>query len=316
MSAQRKSKLQGMTVADLPKKEKLVTVDWKDTLASSFQKLFQANVLSAPVLKDEGSSVAGLIDLVDVAVFAIAVCKTSQDLVKAFGFDTKPGMDVDFTTMPSLLPRDQLEGLLVHGLTLDCTLMVSNFSKMNPLQTISTDASLTELVDVLSKHHRVVVLDDQNKLVNYITQTDLLKFLHKNNLFTSSSLKAVGMDSSNVISITSEQRVIEGFKLMTEHRISSVAVLDKDQRLIGHLSAKDIRAISASSSDIILLYQPYQQFLASSPLPPSGYISCNPSTTLESLVDDLVAKGLHHAYVMEGEKVNGVMSIGDLLRLV
>jgi len=315
MSAQRKSKLQGLTVADLPKKEKLVTVKWMDSLADSFQKLFQANISSAPVLKED-QSVAGLIDLVDVVIFAIAVCKTSQDLVKAFGFDMKPGMDVDFTTMPSLLPTDELESLSMHGLTLDCTLLVSNFSKMNPLRTISPDSSLVELVTVLSKHHRVVVLDDNNKLVNYITQSDLLKFLHKNNLFTSVSLKSVGMDSSKVISISPEQRVIEGFKLMTEQKISSVAVLDKDQKLIGHLSAKDIRAISATADDLIRLYQPYQQFLVSTPLPPSSYIACTPSTTLESLVGDMVAKGVHHAYVMEGERVNGVMSIGDLLRLV
>jgi len=306
-----------LTVADLPKKENLVTVDWKGTLADSFQTLFQANVLSAPVLKDSDQTVAGLIDLVDVVVFAIAVCKTSQDLVKAFGFDTKPGMEVDFTTMPSLLPRDQMESNMMHGLGLDCTLMVSNFSKMNPLQTISPDAELAELVDALSKHHRVVVLDDKNKLYNYITQSDLLKFLHKNQLFTNLSLKAVGMDSSKVTSLAPDRLVIEGFKLMAEQRISSVAIMDKDQKLVGHLSAKDIRAISASSSDIVRLYLPYQQFLQESKeFTPDAYLSASPDMTLERLVDQLVSKGLHHAYVMEGEKVNGVLSIGDLLRLV
>jgi CBS domain-containing protein len=49
------------------------------------------------------------------------------------------------------------------------------------------------------------------------------------------------MDRSSVVSILENQPVIEAFKLMALNRVTSVAVLTKDGKLVGNVSAHDIR---------------------------------------------------------------------------
>jgi len=128
------------------------------------------------------------------------------------------------------------------------------------------------------------------------------------------------MDSSSVVSITPDQKVIEAFKLMVERKISSVAVIDNG-RLVGNICAKDIRAISSNANEISRLYQNYSQFIV--PLEdsveqykPSGYFGAPPTMKLGDLVEQIIDKGLHHSYVLEDDNIRGVLSIGDLIRLV
>lgn len=52
--------------------------------SSWIQTLFQANVLSVPVLDKDGK-VVGLLDMNDIVFFALSICKTSQELGKYFG---------------------------------------------------------------------------------------------------------------------------------------------------------------------------------------------------------------------------------------
>lgn len=55
--------------------------------------------------------------------------------------------------------------------------LLSNLSGRNPAVTCTLDDHLTTLLTLLSKHHRVAVLDAEGKLVNYITQSDAIRFL-------------------------------------------------------------------------------------------------------------------------------------------
>lgn len=63
------------------------------------------------------------------------------------------------------------------SLSLSSVDLLANLSGRNPAITCSISDRLTTLLSLLSKHHRVAVLDADNKLVNYITQSDAIRFL-------------------------------------------------------------------------------------------------------------------------------------------
>jgi len=313
------SKLSGLTVSDLPKQENLLTVLWDDPVSVGFQKLFDSGYLSAPVLKDD--IVVGLVDLVDVVVFSMAICKTSQDLVKIFGLEEiKPTVPfADLSGFPSLLNIDEMAELISRGVTIDSSLLVSNFSKSNPLKTVDPTTSISDLVDLLSQHHRVVVLEGE-KLVGYVTQSDLVKFLHSKNLFGELTLHELGMGSCSVASVSEDATMIEAFKIMAMKRTAGVAILDNEGRLVGNISSQDVRGISASADFVLRLYLPYDKYVESlasgTEFVPRGFISVTSEISLSEVVDRLLQTKRHHAYIVENEELKGVVSLGDILRLI
>lgn len=63
------------------------------------------------------------------------------------------------------------------SLSLSSVDLLVNLSGRNPAVTCALDDRLTTLLTLLSKHHRVAVLDSEGKLVNYVTQSDAIRFL-------------------------------------------------------------------------------------------------------------------------------------------
>jgi CBS domain-containing protein len=312
------SKLADLFVRDLPEKPSILTVHETDSILHSFERLFAAGILSAPVLNKE-EKVVGLVDMVDVVVFTIAVCKTSQELIKFFSMETKPDLEfADLSEMPDLFNSAELLQLQQRGITLDSTAVVANFSGNNPLQTISPNATLEELVNLLSNYHRVVALDG-DKIVNYITQSDLLKFLQTKDIFGDQTLESVGMSETSIISILPQMRAVDAFKKMVLYKTSGVAVVTEDKKLFANVSASDIKGVGTRAQFITRLYLPYSEYLSGlgeAGVTPRGFITVNRRTTLKELADKLIAEKRHHAYIVEDDRVKGVVSLGDLLKVV
>eukprot|EP01126_Amoeba_proteus_P023946 TRINITY_DN2406_c0_g1_i18.p1 TRINITY_DN2406_c0_g1~~TRINITY_DN2406_c0_g1_i18.p1 ORF type:complete len:172 (+),score=28.61 TRINITY_DN2406_c0_g1_i18:498-1013(+) len=77
---------------------------------------------------------------------------------------------------------------------------------------------MKDLMSLLSHHHRVVVLSDEGKLMGYVTQSDLVKFLLDHDLLGDlgqRSLKELhlGTRRDDIISIGPREKVAEGFKV-------------------------------------------------------------------------------------------------------
>eukprot|EP01126_Amoeba_proteus_P023945 TRINITY_DN2406_c0_g1_i15.p2 TRINITY_DN2406_c0_g1~~TRINITY_DN2406_c0_g1_i15.p2 ORF type:complete len:139 (+),score=28.84 TRINITY_DN2406_c0_g1_i15:498-914(+) len=105
---------------------------------------------------------------------------------------------------------------------------------------------MKDLMSLLSHHHRVVVLSDEGKLMGYVTQSDLVKFLLDHDLLGDlgqRSLKELhlGTRRDDIISIGPREKVAEGFKKLILRKSHSVAVLDGEGKLVSGLDISNIK---------------------------------------------------------------------------
>jgi CBS-domain-containing membrane protein len=99
---------------------------------------------------------------------------------------------------------------------------------------------------VVNRLHRVPVLEGDGRLANYISQSEIVHFLHhhvdkfgKVAQLTSKELSLHNVRQP-VITCPSNKRAIDAFRMLKEHRISGMPVVDSDQKLCGNFSLHDI----------------------------------------------------------------------------
>jgi CBS domain-containing protein len=110
----------------------------------------------------------------------------------------------------------------------------------------------------------------------------------------------------SVISIAPHRPVFDALVVMAEYKIGALLVLDGD-KLVGIFSERDY------AREIILKGK------SSKTTPISDVMSKNlqvvkPSDTVEEAMSLMSDKRIRHLPVLEGDKVVGVMSIGDLVK--
>eukprot|EP01125_Pyxidicula_operculata_P022175 TRINITY_DN893_c0_g1_i1.p1 TRINITY_DN893_c0_g1~~TRINITY_DN893_c0_g1_i1.p1 ORF type:complete len:253 (+),score=88.11 TRINITY_DN893_c0_g1_i1:1956-2714(+) len=203
----------------------------------------------------------------------------------------------------------------------DISTAISNFSKRDPVKTVSPSQPLSSLIQLLSTYHRVAVVDGDN-LVDYITQSDLIKFIYNNKQLlgdlTSKSLSELNLASKGVETVKDYNLVIEAFKQVAIKGISAVAVVDKDGHLVGDIGAHDMREINPEGDMVDKLIMTTKNYLdhvkSRKPVPPHTVKS---SESLGTLVSLLETNKIHRVYVVDDQnKPVGVVSLGDVLGCV
>ena len=110
---------------------------------------------------------------------------------------------------------------------------------------------------------------------------------------------------TQVYSVTPETKVIDAIRMMAEKNVGALVVLADDQ-VVGIFSERDytrkVVLHGKSSKDIQV------RELLSSPV-----ISASPGTSVEECMRLMTTYRVRHLPILEGEKLVGVISIGDLV---
>lgn len=109
-------------------------------------------------------------------------------------------------------------------------------------------------------------------------------------------------------SIGQDARVIEALKLMAEKEIGALIVMDGG-RLAGIISERDYARkviLHGKSSHDILVRE----------IMTGKVITVHPGQTVEECMTLMTAKRIRHLPVIDGERLVGVLSIGDLVKEV
>jgi predicted transcriptional regulator len=81
--------------------------------------------------------------------------------------------------------------------------------------------------------------------VNILTQSNIIKFLAEDSTRMGIKAESVVRDmhnfQKNVISVPSTWRIFDAFKKMVDHNVTSVAVVNEKEVLIGSLSCSDLK---------------------------------------------------------------------------
>ncbi len=123
--------------------------------------------------------------------------------------------------------------------------------------------------------------------------------------------------TSPVLSVSVHTPLDAAYQLMASRRISSVPVVDGEDRPIGVLSMTDLLRIGRLQPASLAGIQPIE--LPSEPVGEhmhKGVISVPPDATATAAAKLMVENHVHRVYVEEEGKIVGVLSIEDLLVVV
>lgn len=111
-----------------------------------------------------------------------------------------------------------------------------------------------------------------------------------------------------VHSVVPDARVFDALKLMAERNVGALVVLE-GARLAGIFSERDyarkVILLGKSSHDI-----PVREIMT------AKVITVHPGQTVEECMELMTEKRIRHLPVLEGERLVGMLSIGDLVKEV
>lgn len=114
--------------------------------------------------------------------------------------------------------------------------------------------------------------------------------------------------SPDLFSITPRATVFAAIKLMAEKNVGALAVL-KDTKLVGLLSERDY------TRNVILKGKSSKNTLVST-IMTKQLVCVSPETGITEALRLMTGERIRHLPVLEGERVMGMVSIGDLVKWV
>ena len=316
-----------------------ICLDAELTVQEACAALAKHRISSAPVYSSEDGGFLGMLDYQDLISYVLAVLhKTPRE---------------DRTFDAEMEVKDVVKRAIMSGHGNVPVKLLSNISLKNPLVTVDADAPILDAVNefVRAKVHRVVVLqkatDEQKPLfVGILSQSTVAAYmalkLGKLSVERSpeltwpngdKSIQELGLvqGSSEIISVTPDDAVIEALYKMHEHHISSVAILSRtDNEFWGSISMTDIKEILGKKEGWSQLLQPAKKFFINlrdiqsmenfgrdaMPL-----YTVAPTTSLISAIEKMVATHTHRVWIADpssqaNRKIVGVLSLSNVMQRI
>jgi CBS domain-containing protein len=120
----------------------------------------------------------------------------------------------------------------------------------------------------------------------------------------SSVLKHKGHD---VVTVTPEQTVKAVVKVLAQHRIGAVPVVNERGQMIGIISERDIIRGMSQHADAVLA-------LAAEQLMTREVKTCSSEDQLVDLMEVMTLQRIRHLPVVENGSLLGIVSIGDVVK--
>lgn len=110
-----------------------------------------------------------------------------------------------------------------------------------------------------------------------------------------------------VYTVTTHAPIGEAVKLLNEHRIGAVVVVDDKGAVAGILSERDIvRHLLDDPSG--LMTQPVSNIMT------TKVITCARAATVSDLMEQMTRFRIRHIPIVEDDKLVGIVSIGDVVK--
>ena len=203
-------------------------------------------------------------------------------------------------------------------------------SRKDDFCAIPPESTLSAALDILSERniHRLNVMDmATGKVIGILSQSDIIKYIgeHLDQLesFTGKSIKDLGLARYKPVFIDSESSVLTALSMMSEIGLSSIAVVDSTEKILGSISMTDIKYIFKFSR-YYFLRETCGNFLTmiltSQGLENEGrdrvpVLDVNESSALDFAVKKIVATRVHRLWVVNDQRdLVGIISLTDILK--
>ncbi len=113
--------------------------------------------------------------------------------------------------------------------------------------------------------------------------------------------------TGEVYRIKSTDSITNAASIMTQHKIGALFVEDDQTKIIGVISERDIVAGISQHPDNLLN-------LTVADLMTTELVRCQPGNTVNEAMSMMTDRRVRHLPVFEGDKLVGLVSIGDLVK--
>ena len=110
-----------------------------------------------------------------------------------------------------------------------------------------------------------------------------------------------------VVTLRADHTLKEAAQILDDKKIGAVVALDKDERIIGVLSERDV------VRQVARLGAPALDMPVASAMT-RAVVTVAPSTAIDEALQTMTDRRIRHLPVVENERLTGVISIGDLVK--
>lgn len=110
----------------------------------------------------------------------------------------------------------------------------------------------------------------------------------------------------SVARVLPTETVEQAVRLLAEQRIGAVVVEDAWQHLVGIFSERDLVRLLGAHGPAVLT-QPVQEVMT------RNVITCGPDDRIDDMLGVMTMNKIRHLPVLRGGKLDGIVSIGDLV---
>ena len=123
-------------------------------------------------------------------------------------------------------------------------------------------------------------------------------------MYVSDILKTKGFE---IVTLTGSESVTEALAMMNQHRIGAVLIMTERGEIAGILSERDlVRAMHRFGRDV---FDKTVSELMTAPV-----ITCSPRDPIAAIMGMMTAQRFRHVPVIEGDRLIGLISIGDVVK--
>jgi len=285
----------------LPKDRPVVRASYNEPIDALLKKLSDSHILSAVVTDSAAPGVIGFVDVFDLLVYVLELTSESKDITK-----------------------ESIENLKWEGkcFVRQETGPLVNISQTDPYLSVKEDTPLLDVVRIFaSEVHRLAVVDkvQKERVLNVISQTDIIKFLTERGVWIGSKLEKpiteVGLEPLGVCSVRDENNVVDVLRFMKTRSVGGVAIVDRDNRLIANFSASDLVGLNESNFPLVALN--VKEFLTRMYGYPKAPIFCKTTDTVETIMLKLTVHKVHRIYVVNNHmQPTGIITLTDLMQFL
>lgn len=111
----------------------------------------------------------------------------------------------------------------------------------------------------------------------------------------------------NVATLAPETLMRDVVQTLAKERIGALVICDTDRHVVGIVSERDIVRVLATSGGAVL-DQPVEQFMT------KEVRTCTERDTVEWLMEEMTSHRFRHMPVVDGGRLIGIVSIGDVVK--
>jgi len=261
---------------------------------SAFDKLISNRILSIPIF-DQNDLFHSFVDILDIVKFALSILQTSGDVGDISQTDTFKNVKIG---------------------------EIPYITRYNPLHSLMKTDNLSKAINTMVNFwniQRLPILDTQGNLEGILTQSQVVQYLESHIDKFPVRNKTIGdlhyVGYKRLHTINENALVKEAFTRMRDEQLLGLAVVDSNGKLVGNISASDIKVIGLDATLITKLNNSISNIigLTQNKLKP---VTVNPNLTIQDVFKKFSDEKIHRMYVEEKRELAGCITMTDILDIV